>query len=60
MADVRPFAALRPAPGREPEIAALPYDVYSRAEAREAVAGHPRSFLRGYRAGTPFPPPAGM
>ncbi len=60
MADVRPFAALRPAPGREPEIAALPYDVYSRAEAREAVAGHPRSFLRIDRPETQFPADADM
>ena len=60
MAAVRPFAALRPAPGREPEIAALPYDVYSRAEAREAVAGHPRSFLRIDRPETQFPADADM
>lgn len=37
MADIRPFPAIRPAKGKEEMIAALPYDVYSRAEAREAV-----------------------
>ena len=60
MADIRPFAALRPAKGREREIAALPYDVYSRAEAREAAAGHPRSFLRIDRPETQFPTDADM
>ena len=39
MADIRPFPAIRPAKGKEEIIAALPYDVYSRAEAREAVKG---------------------
>ncbi len=55
MADVRPFCAVRPAKGREAEIAALPYDVYSREEARHAVEGKPLSFLRIDRAETSFP-----
>ena len=56
MADIRPFCACRPAPGLESEIAALPYDVYSRAEAREYVAAHPGSFLAIDRAETTMPP----
>ena len=52
MADIRPFPAIRPAKGKERDIAALPYDVYSRQEAREAVKGKPLSFLRIDRAET--------
>ena len=60
MAEIRPFSALRPAAGLEPEIAALPYDVYSRAEARIAAAERPRSFLRIDRAETQLPEDADM
>ena len=56
MADIRPFPACRPAKGLEAEIAALPYDVYSRTEAREYVAAHPGSFLRIDRAETNLSP----
>src|ERR1043166_3341571 len=42
---VRPFRALRPAPGRPAEILAPPYDVLSSAEARERARGKPWSFL---------------
>lgn len=52
MADIRPFPAIRPAKGKEKDIAALPYDVYSRQEAREAVKGKTLSFLRIDRAET--------
>lgn len=55
MADIRPFPAIRPAAGKEADIAALPYDVYSRAEARRAVEGRPLSFLRIDRAETQLP-----
>lgn len=55
MADIRPFRAVRPASGLEAEIAALPYDVYSRAEARHYVASHPGSFLTIDRAETTLP-----
>ena len=55
MADIRPFAAVRPAKGLEAEIAALPYDVYSRAEARSFVEKHPGSFLSIDRAETTLP-----
>jgi uncharacterized protein (DUF1015 family) len=42
---IQPFAALRPAPGRAPDVVAPPYDVLSTAEARERVQGRPWSFL---------------
>lgn len=41
-------------------MAALPYDVYGRAEAREAVADRPLSFLNIDRPETAFPPDADM
>lgn len=55
MTAVRPFAGIRPAQGKEEAIAALPYDVYNRKEAKEAVQGRPLSFLRIDRAETQFP-----
>jgi uncharacterized protein (DUF1015 family) len=42
---IRPFTALRPAPGRAAEVIAPPYDVLSSTEARERVVGRPWSFL---------------
>lgn len=54
MAKIYPFSALRPAKGLEAQIAALPYDVYNRREAKEAVAGKPMSFLKIDRAETQF------
>lgn len=54
MAIVKPFCCIHPARGLEPEIAALPYDVYSRAEARKAVQGKPLSFLNIDRPETLF------
>ncbi|MFL4981349.1 MAG: DUF1015 domain-containing protein, partial [Xanthobacteraceae bacterium] len=42
---IRPFRALRPAPGRAAEILAPPYDVLSSAEARERAKSRPWSFL---------------
>lgn len=55
MATIKPFKAYRPAQGLADEIAALPYDVYSRAEAKEYVAAHPHSFLAIDRAESQFP-----
>ncbi len=54
MADIRPFEAIMPAKGYEDKIAALPYDVYNRAEALEVVKANPDSFLRIDRAETNF------
>ena len=45
MAIVRPFTALRPAPARAAEVAAVPYDVVTTDEARRLAAGNPFSFL---------------
>jgi uncharacterized protein (DUF1015 family) len=42
---IKPFAGLRPAPGRAAEVAAPPYDVMNAAEARAMVQGCPWSFL---------------
>lgn len=47
---IRPFAALRPAVGREAEVAAPPYDVMSTPEARKMAMGKPWSFLHVSRA----------
>src|SRR2546423_9207389 len=45
MAIIRPFAALRPPPERAAEVAAVPYDVVNRQEARARATGNPLSFL---------------
>lgn len=55
MAVIKPFQAIRPAVGLEDKIAALPYDVYSSAEARQIVKKDTMSFLRIDRAETQFP-----
>ncbi|MBO4410648.1 MAG: DUF1015 domain-containing protein [Lachnospiraceae bacterium] len=54
MAILRPFRALRPAPEVVKDVAALPYDVYNRAEATEFVKNRPLSFLNIDRAETGF------
>jgi uncharacterized protein (DUF1015 family) len=54
MAVIRPFRAIRPTVGKAAAIAALPYDVYNRQEAKEVVAGNPDSFLNIDRAETQF------
>lgn len=55
MVRLKPFRALRPSPGLEERIAALPYDVYDRKEAREAALREPLSFLNIDRPETQFP-----
>ena len=55
MADIRPFAAVRPRKDIASAVAALPYDVYSRKEAKEEVSGKPLSFLCIDRAETGLP-----
>ncbi len=47
---VKPFRALRPAPGRATDILAPPYDVLSSAEARDRANGKPWSFLHVSKA----------
>ncbi|MDE7018624.1 MAG: DUF1015 domain-containing protein, partial [Lachnospiraceae bacterium] len=55
MADIIPFRALRPRTDLVEKIAALPYDVYNREEAREKVEHDAYSFLRIDRPETQFP-----
>ena len=55
MADIRPFRAIRPTCELAGSIAALPYDVYNRQEAKLAVAGNEHSFLRIDRAESQLP-----
>lgn len=57
---VRPFSCIRPAARLASQVAALPYDVYSRAEAAEEVRGKPLSFLNIDRPETQFPPDQDM
>src|SRR5262249_50158568 len=45
MANIKPFAALRPRPELASQICELPYDVMSSDEAREIASGNPLSFL---------------
>ena len=59
MAEIRAFAAFRPAAGLEDKIAALPYDVFSREEAKRVVKDNPLSFLAIDRAETQFPDSVG-
>ena len=56
MADIRPFCAVRPREDLAQDIAALPYDVYTRQEAEAEIKRSPLSFLRIDRAETNFPP----
>jgi uncharacterized protein (DUF1015 family) len=53
---IKPFAGLRPAPGRAAEVAAPPYDVMSADEARAMVVGRPWSFLHISRPEVDLPP----
>lgn len=57
---VLPFPCIRPVPERAAEVAALPYDVFDRAEAAAYVANHPLSFLAIDRPETQFAPDADM
>lgn len=52
MAVIKPFAAIRPAREKAERIAALPYDVYNRQEAKKEVEKNPESFLKIDRAET--------
>ncbi|WP_029321457.1 DUF1015 domain-containing protein [Butyrivibrio sp. AE3004] len=55
MADIRAFAAYRPRKDIADKVAALPYDVYNREEARAEVIREPMSFLAIDRPETQFP-----
>lgn len=45
MAVIKPFICVRPSIEKAEAIAALPYDVYNRKEAKEVVKANPNSFL---------------
>jgi len=45
MATIYPFRALRPRTDLVEQVAAVPYDVVNRAEARELASGNPHTFL---------------
>ena len=51
---VKPFSCVRPDAGLASRVAALPYDVYDRAEAKVEVKREPLSFLAIDRAETQF------
>ena len=55
MSMIRPFSALRPAPGRAADVAAPPYDVVSLEEARTLAQGRAWSFLHISRAEIDLP-----
>ena len=54
MAEIRPFSCVRPAAELAHRVAALPYDVYNRQEAKAEVQREPMSFLKIDRAETSF------
>lgn len=56
MSLIKPFAALRPAPGRAHEVIAPPYDVLDTAEARVLAAGRRWSFLHVSKPEIDLPP----
>lgn len=55
MSDIRPFCAVRPNETFASKIAALPYDIYTRKEAKKEVEKNPLSFLKIDRPETMFP-----
>ncbi|MDR2889966.1 MAG: DUF1015 family protein [Lachnospiraceae bacterium] len=59
MPTITPFSSVRPRADLADRIAALPYDVYNRAEAAAIVTTEPLSFLRIDRAETNFPDDVG-
>jgi len=55
VATVHPFRALRPRPDAAERVAAVPYDVVDRDEARRLAEGNPFSFLHVSRAEIDLP-----
>ena len=55
MATVKPFAGIRPNPAYAAQIAALPYDVMNRQEAKDMAKDNPYSFLHIDRAEIDLP-----
>jgi uncharacterized protein (DUF1015 family) len=52
---LQPFRAVRPQPELASKVAAVPYDVVSRAEAAELARGNPHSFLHVGRSDIDLP-----
>lgn len=55
MATIKPFYCIRPAASLAHRVAALPYDVYNRSEAKVVASKDSLSFLNIDRAETQFP-----
>jgi len=55
MATIKPFKCIRPKSDVAQRVAALPYDVYNRKEAKQETQREPLSFLKVDRAETSFP-----
>lgn len=55
MVHIYPFKAVRPAPGKAEDIAAVPYDVVNAEEAQEIIGKKPLSFLKISRADALLP-----
>lgn len=55
MARIKPFLCIRPEASVAGRVAALPYDVYNRQEAKEEAKKEPLSFLNIDRAEVQFP-----
>ncbi len=55
MATIKPFICIRPKTEVAHRVAALPYDVYNRKEAKQEIEKEPMSFLIVDRAETGFP-----
>jgi len=55
MAKIKPFFCIRPRSSVVSRVAALPYDVYNRDEAKAETEREPLSFLKIDRAETQFP-----
>ncbi|MDR2753295.1 MAG: DUF1015 family protein [Oscillospiraceae bacterium] len=60
MATFRPFRAVRPLPELAAQVAALPYDTMSSAEARKRAAGNPHTFLHIDKAEIDLPEGTGL
>jgi uncharacterized protein (DUF1015 family) len=54
MASIKPFLCIRPNTEVAHKVAALPYDVFNRKEAKQEIEREPKSFLRIDRAETEF------
>ena len=56
MANIKPFAAVRPTAQLAARICELPYDVLSTEEARHAATGNPLSFFHVSKPEIDLPP----